>query len=127
MANPGSLTNFGNNMDNFLSYGSSSSGGGLSGILGALGGGSDIAGSIGSAIAGYAQNKADQKESARKYAQTKEELAIAAKNDREVKAAQMASDYFYNRMNRDRRRQGVNSIRQFKSDGAVDVYKNPGV
>ena len=52
--------NFGNNMDNFLSYGSSSSGGGLSGILGALGGGSDIAGSIGSAIAGYAQNKADQ-------------------------------------------------------------------
>ena len=75
-------------------------------------------GTLGSAIAGYAQNKADQKESARKYAQTKEELAIAAKNDREVKAAQMASDYFYNRMNRDRRRQGVNSIRQFKSDGA---------
>ena len=119
--------NFGNNMDNFLSYGSSSSGGGLSGILGALGGGSDIAGSIGSAIAGYAQNKADQKESARKYAQTKEELAIAAKHDGEGTAAQMASDYFYNRMDRNRRRQGVNSIRQFKSDGAVDVYKNPGV
>ena len=96
-------------------------------LASALGGGSGIAGSIGSANAGYAQNKADQKEIARKYAQTKEELAIAAKNDREVKAAQMASDYFYNRMNRDRRRQGVNSIRQFKSDGAVDVYKNPGV
>ena len=96
-------------------------------IINSVGGWSGVAQSAAGAIAGYAQNKADQKESARKYAQTKEELAIAAKNDREVKAAQMASDYFYNRMNRDRRRQGVNSIRQFKSDGAVDVYKNPGV
>ncbi len=96
-------------------------------IINSVGGWGGVAQSAAGAIAGYAQNKADQKESARKYAQTKEELAIAAKNDREVKAAQMASDYFYNRMNRDRRRQGVNSIRQFKSDGAVDVYKNPGV
>lgn len=95
--------------------------------LNAVGGWGNVAQTAAGAVAGYAQNKADQKESARKYAQTKEELAIAAKNDREVKAAQMASDYFYNRMNRDRRRQGVNSIRQFKSDGAVDVYKNPGV
>ncbi len=97
------------------------------GFMSAMGGWAGVAQSAAGAIAGYAQNKVDQKESARKYAQTKEELAIAAKNDREVKAAQMASDYFYNRMNRDRRRQGVNSIRQFKSDGAVDVYKNPGV
>ena len=96
-------------------------------IINSVGGWGEVAQSAAGAIAGYAQNKVDQKESARKYAQTKEELAIAAKNDREVKAAQMASDYFYNRMNRDRRRQGVNSIRQFKSDGAVDVYKNPGV
>ena len=106
---------------------SGASGSWLSRLSSALGGDSGIAGSIGSAIGGYFQNKADQKASKRQHAQNLAELELTSKNEREVRAAQAASDYFYNRMNRDRKRQGVASFRQFKNAGTIDQYKNPGV
>ena len=89
--------------------------------------GNSLLGGLGSAVAGYAQNKADQKASKRQHAQSLAELELLSKNEREISAAKMASDYFYNRMNRDRKRQGVSSFRQFKGAGAIDQYKNPGV
>lgn len=92
------------------------SGGWLSNLGNALSG-TNWAGVLGSGLAGYAASKYDQEIEKQKYAQNKAELALERKNAREVAAAKAQTDYFQNRTNRERKRQGVSSFRQFVSGG----------
>lgn len=106
-----------------------SAGGWFSNAMSGLGNafkGSDWASMLGAGLAGYAESKADQEIQKQKYATNAKELALERANSREVLAAQMERDYFQNRMNRDRKRQGVNGFRQFRSNYAYDSVKNPG-
>ena len=73
-----------------------------------------------SALSGYANARNEASQTAEAAAQSYAEQQLMAKNRRQLTADEYATDYYYNRLNKERKRKGLSTFRQFKSGYAQD-------
>lgn len=92
---------------------------GSSGFLGMSGG--QWAGMGLQALAGYGQSMYEAKQIESANAQSAAEAAAKALNQRKLTEAAADRDYYYNRLNRSRKRKGLAEFRKFKSAGVQDA------
>lgn len=92
---------------------------GSSGFLGMTGG--QWAGMGLQALAGYGQSMYDAKMLESANAQSAAEAAAKALNQRKLTEAAAERNYYYNRLNRSRKRKGLAEFRKFKSAGIQDA------
>lgn len=74
-----------------------------------------------SALAGYADSKVAGAETKASIAQNRKEQEREAQLSRQLTIDRADNDYYYTRLNRERKRNGLSQFRQFRSSYAQDA------
>ncbi|UFK09608.1 hypothetical protein [Xanthomonas phage DES1] len=73
-----------------------------------------------SALGGYADSKVAGAQVNASIAQNRKEQALEAEVNRKLAVDEAATNYYYNRLGRERKRNGLSAFRQFRSAYAQD-------